>query len=181
MARHTRAAKLETRTQRLKLPVRGKPHFVSIAPRLGLGYRRNKTAGAWVVRAADGHGGNWTKVFALADDYESANGESVLDFWQAQDKARQLARGQSDDARPMTVTEALAHYENALLANGGDPCNVSRVRHCLPGTLGDKAVALLSARELRMWRRVDQEGVGTVERGSHRAHIEGGAQLGRQR
>ena len=52
----------------------------------------------------------------------------------------------------MTVNEALAHYENALLANRGHPGNVTRVRYCLPDTLGDKAVALLGARELRVWR-----------------------------
>jgi hypothetical protein len=75
MARHKRASKIENRTARLKLAVRRKPYFVPIAPRIGLGYRRNQTAGAWVVRAADGHGGNWTKVFAIADDHEETNGE----------------------------------------------------------------------------------------------------------
>jgi integrase len=155
MARHTRAAKLETRTARLKLPIRGKPHFVAIAPRLGLGYRRNKTAGAWVVRSADGHGGNWTKVFALADDYEAANGGSVLDFWQAQDKARVLARAgdtQSPSDAPITVAEALDHYETALSARGGDTENVSRLRYHMPAHLLGKVVSLLNARELRSWR-----------------------------
>jgi hypothetical protein len=74
MARHTRAPKIENRTARLKLPVQRKPYFVSVAPKIGLGYRRNQGAGMWVVRAADGHGGNWTKAFAGADDHEEANG-----------------------------------------------------------------------------------------------------------
>jgi len=41
MARRPRAARLETRTARLKLKVRKKPYdFTSIAPRIRLGYRR---------------------------------------------------------------------------------------------------------------------------------------------
>src|SRR5262249_60285363 len=94
MARRPRSAHLETRTSRLKLPVRRKPHaFTTIAPGIALGYRRCVGAGRWIVRVADGHGGNWQKAFAVADDHEPANNESVLDFWTAQDKARQAARG----------------------------------------------------------------------------------------
>jgi integrase len=160
MARHTRAPQLETRTARLKLPVQRKPYFVSVAPKISLGYRRNQRAGVWVVRGADGHGGNWTKAFAGADDHEKANGESVLDFWQAQDKARVLARGSAGNGdRPATVGEALDHYAADLRARGGDLVNVSRVRHHLPDTLATKAVALLGARELRQWRD------GLVKRG----------------
>src|SRR5262245_54727887 len=108
MARRPRSSRLETRTARLKLPVPKKPHnFTSIAPGIALAYRRNQGAGTWVVRVADGHGGNWTKGFAVADDHEPANGDSVCDFWQAQDKARALARGNVDDGRPCTVSEAL--------------------------------------------------------------------------
>ena len=33
-----------------------KPTFVRIGDGLGLGYRRNRTAGTWVVRVADGLG-----------------------------------------------------------------------------------------------------------------------------
>ena len=74
MARRPRASRLETRTTRLKLPVRPKPHdFSTIAPGIALGYRRNKAAGVWVVRVADGHGGNWTKRVALADDFEESD------------------------------------------------------------------------------------------------------------
>ena len=62
MARSPRASRLESRTARLKLPVRRKPHdFTTISPGIALGYRRNHAAGTWVVRVADGKGGNWTK------------------------------------------------------------------------------------------------------------------------
>jgi hypothetical protein len=49
---------LESRTARLKLPKRRKPYFVRIDHGLSLGYRRNETAGPWIVRTTDGKGGN---------------------------------------------------------------------------------------------------------------------------
>jgi hypothetical protein len=59
MARRPRAGRLETRTSRLKLAVRGKPYdFTSISRGILLGYRRNRDAGSWIVRVADGHGGD---------------------------------------------------------------------------------------------------------------------------
>src|SRR3954451_14292772 len=102
MARSTRSTQLETRSARLKLPVARKPVFVRIGPKIGLGYRRNQTAGTWVARVADGRGGNWTKAIGLADDFEDADRNQVLDFWQAQEKARALGRNDSgtDSARP---------------------------------------------------------------------------------
>ena len=49
MARRPRASQLETRTARLKLPVRQKPYaFTTIAPGIALGYRRNAGGGVWV-------------------------------------------------------------------------------------------------------------------------------------
>ena len=152
MARHTRATPLETRTARLKLPVQKKPHYTALAPKIALGYRRNQSAGTWVVRVADGHGGHWTKGFAVADDHEDADGDHVLNFWQAQDKARSLARGSVADGRPCTVVEALDAYAANLAKRGGLPGNVSRVRHHLPPALAAKAVALLGSRELEHWR-----------------------------
>jgi hypothetical protein len=130
MARSTRSTRLETRTARLKSPVRKKPYFITVAPGVGLGYRRNKTAGSWVVRAANGRGGNWTQAFAVADDFEEANGGNLLTFWQAQDRARALARGgrgaDEDSGKPITVAQMMDRYEMDLKARGGDVYNAQR-------------------------------------------------------
>src|SRR5215471_17712770 len=153
MARRPRSTKLETRTARLKLPVRKKPHApLTVAPGITLAYRRNQGAGTWVVLVADGHGGRWTKGFAIADDHEDADGEHVLDFWMAQDRAKQLARGTTDNGRPWTVTEALDAYAADLKARGGLIANADRIRFHLPSALAAKAVSLLTARELLRWR-----------------------------
>jgi integrase len=156
MARSIRSPKLENRTGRLKLAARWKPYTVRVAPGVRLAYRRKATAGSWSVIAADGKGGNWLKSFAIADDYEPANGDTVLDFWQAQARARLLARGEHEDKTskhaPVTVAAALDHYASDLKVRGGDLANVARVRGHLSATLLDKAVALLTARELKRWR-----------------------------
>jgi hypothetical protein len=148
-----RQVKLDTRTARLKLPVRKKPYTNKAAPGIRLAYRRNEGgAGSWSVL---GGGGRWLKKIdnVVADDFEDADGVQVLDYWQAIESARALARsaeGTSD--RPVTVSEALDHYEADLRSRGGDVGNVQRVRLHLPTALAAKAVGLLRARELRMWR-----------------------------
>jgi len=158
MARNIRSAQLETRTARLKLEVRKKPYAIRVAPGVRLGYRRNEATGTWSVIAADGKSGNWIKKFGLADDHEEANGVQVLNFWQAQERARKLARGgrnaeeEGDPGRPPTVIEALDAYQADLIARGGDVHNVARVRGHLSQTLKAKTVALLTARELRSFR-----------------------------
>src|SRR5262249_53803076 len=107
-----------------------KPTFAKIRPGLGLGYRRNKTAGAWVARYSDGCGGNVTEGLGAADDYDDANGTTVLSFEQAQDAAltRYRARTGQATAKPTRVAEALERYERDLLARGGELRNVSRAR-----------------------------------------------------
>ena len=149
-----RAAKLETATARRKLVTRRKPYFTTISPGIGLGYRRNIGAGTWSVRCT-GHGAEWVKKLALADDLEPADGKHVLSYWQAIDAARALARRQpgDDDAnRPVTVAEALDRYESDLNSRGASPANVQRVRKHMTPTLASKPVALLSANDLRHWR-----------------------------
>jgi integrase len=152
MARQVRS-KLENRTARLKLAPRRKPYFVLLSPGISLGYRRNIGAGTWSVKSSDGHGGAWLKAFGTVDDHEDSNGSSVLDFWQASAKARELARGDVGNGdRPATVSEALTAYEGDLIARGAEVGNVTRVRYSLPSTLGARPVGLLTAAELRNWR-----------------------------
>jgi hypothetical protein len=92
MARRPRSSQIETRTARLKLPVRRKPFYVACAPGVGVGYRRNKGAGTWSAKVADGHGSHWIKAFGVADDFQDSDGAHVLTYWQALDKARAIAR-----------------------------------------------------------------------------------------
>jgi hypothetical protein len=81
-AGHARMARkikttIDNRTTRLALTVRRKPYsFTTVAPGVALGFRRNRTINAWVVRCADGHGGAWTSTLPGApDDFEGADGD----------------------------------------------------------------------------------------------------------
>jgi integrase len=154
MARQVRGAELETRSARLKLPVAKKPVFVKVGLGIGLGYRRNATAGTWVARISDGKGGNWTKAIGAADDFAEADGDKILDFWQAQGRSRAMAGSESNAASGPVVTaaEALNHYEADLKIRDGDAGNVARVRAHLPDRLAKKSVDRLTTRDLRSWR-----------------------------
>jgi integrase len=152
-----RAARLESASARLRLPIRRKPYTgPSLARGIKLLYRRNKSNGAWVVKSSTGHGQYWTKAFASADDFEPADGRAVLDYWAACEAAKKLARRQpgddADDSRPVTVAEALDRYEADLAAKAGDTYNAKRARAHLPDAILSKPVALLGAAELRRWR-----------------------------
>ena len=153
MARKVRSSPLESRSARLKLAPRGKPYWTKLAEGLSLGYRRLATgSGSWSMRVADGRGGNWVKVIAPADDFEGTAG--ALDFWAAQRRAVELARGGAPDdtGKLQTVNEAVAAYAADLKARGGESANATRLTYNMTPALGTKIVATLTARELRAWR-----------------------------
>src|SRR5215469_7788557 len=157
MARSIRSATLETRSARLRLPISKVPVFIKIGPKIGLGYRRNQTAGTWVVRLSDGKGRNTRKAIGTADDYEEADGDKFLDFWQAQERARRLLHDDTSATTvprrtPITVRQALDRYEADLKTRGRDIQNVTRLRIHVPPALTGKSVALLTVDDLREWR-----------------------------
>jgi integrase len=154
MARSIRNNALEARTNRFRLPVAKKPVWVRIGDGLGLGYRRNQTAGTWVARIANGKGGHITKALGAADDHEDANGRDILTYWQAAEAARKLRRGEDNkpEAAIVTVSDALAAYADDLATRGGDKANVGRIVKHLPKAIADRPVALITADELRRWR-----------------------------
>ena len=151
MARRLRSPTLESRSARAKLKVRRKPYFVSVAPGISLGYRKNRGPGSWLVRCADGKGGAWTERFSIADDFEDADNVHVLDFWTAQTRAREQVRGKGA-AKPLTLAQALDDYERDLVLRGGLAAHVQRVRRLLTPVLLKRPVGLLTSRELRHWR-----------------------------
>ncbi len=155
MARNIRSG-VESRTARLKLPITSNPHWVSLAPGLGLGYRRNSTAGTWVVRIIKpGQRRYAVRNIGIADDYADANDIDVLTYWQAQAKARKLDVDGNTPQQPAqiaTVSDALDRYRADLSTRGGDQGNASRLRGHLSKALLLQPVALLGTAELRRWR-----------------------------
>jgi integrase len=138
---------------RLKQPVRGRPYFHEIRKGLSLGYRRNQAAGVWLVRAAKGNGKSWMQSFATADDFESANGETIMNYEQAKERAIMLARGKvassADQHGPITVEQAIDAFQADLLARGQSHLNATSVRFHLKDTsLFRMPVALLEKKML---------------------------------
>jgi hypothetical protein len=95
-------------------------------------YRRNKTAGPFMVRVCRGDE-DWTEPLGTADDYDEADGKNILTYWQAQDLARERAR----IGRPtsdLSIKARVEHYRTDLETRGRDPRNASRVLFHLEGT-----------------------------------------------
>ena len=129
MPRHVREVNLSTREARKRLAVAKKPYFRSLDEGLHLGYRRSNSGSAWVLRWYKGDG-----AYALAnldarpDDVLPADGATVLNWSQAQAKAREefqrlqrAAEGldETPQAGPYTVKDALADYMAAYRRKGG--------------------------------------------------------------
>ena len=155
MARSQRHSKLDTRTARLKLAVRRKPYNgLALSRGVLLLYRRNSGNGSWVLKRADGHGKYWTKAIAEADDHDEGNGKTILNFFEAQDQAKKLARGEdgSTGNAPITVDGALNDYRRDLKARNANPYNADWPRLHLSSVLLSKPVQLLTTAELKKWR-----------------------------
>jgi len=155
MIRRLKNAALDSRNARLKLEQSKKPRFVSVGQGLSLGYRRNKTAGTWVFRRADGSGGMHTKAIGIADDYIEADGETVLSYWQAVDKVRELGKPASGSAPGLiTVQEAFDNYLPTLEAKNSRSAHTTKGRvnkHIIP-RLGALKVVDLTKTQLDGWK-----------------------------
>jgi integrase len=151
MARSIRNAQLETRTARLRLPIRGKPYNARIAKGLRLCYRRNKIDGTW-NRLYKGE----LKVIGLADDFQDADGTRVLTFDQAVARCRQDVYGAdesvTDGDRPVTLDQAVTAYEADLVARDGGRKNATWLRSRTPADLLKKALSAIDAKDFRRWR-----------------------------
>lgn len=155
MARSVRHPKIDTRTSRLKLEP-GERVYITIGEGLALGYRRTTSGyGTWDARRRNDGRYTYTSL-GDADDYQDANGVDILDFFQAQDKARQIA----DDSKkaggviqkPITVSDAATHYltwyKDHRKAYKETEHTVTA--HILPA-FGSKIVTELTTLEVRTW------------------------------
>jgi integrase len=162
MPRKVKDRKFDSREARSKLKVRGVPYYCAIGKTDHIGYRRLKGKdGTWHWRRYVGDQNSerdyeWTAL-GVADDLSTADGDNVLTFWQAQDKARELiaSRAKSSpgaDGKIITVAAALDRYRADLEVRGADVDNVARVRVHLKDALAERPIALLTIDELRRWR-----------------------------
>ena len=88
MARTVRDANLETRTARLRLPIRAEPYWRGLEKGFALGYRRRVRGGTWLARRREANGGYAEHRIGITDDLQDADGVAVHDYG-ASPKGRQ--------------------------------------------------------------------------------------------
>ena len=166
MARTTADAPLTTRPARERLEPRHEPYWRAIEGGAALGYRKGVTGGMWLVRLRLPEGRYVKETLGRADDAISANGASVLDFRQADQKARQwlarqhrIANGMEAEpqakTKPYTVADAMKDYLADYLARGGKGLPQTRASvnaHILP-ELGPLPVGRLTRERIKTWHR----------------------------
>jgi integrase len=159
MARTVRDANLESRTARSRLKASGKPYFRSLEHGLHLGYRKPLSGpGKWVARHYVGKQTYETETIGSADDFSDADGVAILDFRQAQEKARSrmVARAHAAVGKtgPLTVSVVMDQYIDFLEAErkSGDTARYS-VNAFVRPTLGDVEVESLTVDQLRRWHK----------------------------
>jgi hypothetical protein len=155
MARTVRDANLETRTARLRLPIRTEPYWRGLEKGFALGYRRRIRGGTWLGRRRQADGGYLEHRIGTTDDLQDADGVAVLDYAQAQNAAREWWRAETrreegHDTRqgPLTVADAMAEYLKAYERRGGKAVYETQRAadtHIVPA-LGTTPVGKLTAR-----------------------------------
>jgi integrase len=158
MARSVRDASLDTRTARGRLKAAGKPYYRQLEPGLSLGYRKALSGpGKWVIRHHLGGKGDYeTETFGTADDFSDADGVAVLNFWQAQVKARERmverAHGPAQIKASLTVATCVAQYIKFLGTHrkSAREAKYSADADILP-KLGKIKVEELTADKIRDW------------------------------
>jgi integrase len=157
MARTLRDTNLGTRAARLRLTPSGKPYYRIVEEGVHLGYRRLKgKAGRWCVRQYVGEQAYAVETIASADDYSDADGIAILNFPQAQEKARERmvrhARAAAGKHGPLTVAVAVGNYLEDLVARGkSDEDARYRAEAFILPAFGDVEVESLTTEALRKW------------------------------
>jgi integrase len=157
MARRKPDARLNTRTARLKLPIRREPYWANLSAGLALGYRRGATGGTWIARRYTAENGRTYAAIGPADDTLDAG---ALSFDAAQGRAREWFGHQPHDDEPArgpyTVADAIAAYLRHLEGDGRSAFAVYDARRradasILPA-LGNVQIVKLTTDRLRRWR-----------------------------
>jgi len=161
VARTVRDANLETRTARLRLPIRSEPYWRGLEKGFALGYRRRGKGGTWLARRRAATGGGYAEHrIGTTDDLQDADGVAVLDYAQAQSAARdwwraETRREEGHDPRqgPFSVKDAIDDYLKSYERRGGKAVYDARraaETHILP-TLGPLLVTKLTTWRLENW------------------------------
>jgi integrase len=157
MAGARKDSRLQTRTARAALKVRHQPYWLNVAEGVALGYRRGRNGGAWYCRVYGGDHRYKQGDLGSADDHLGSNGETILTFYEAQQKARNWAAEQMRAWKigapaDLTVGEATDSYLEWFRKHrkAVQETEAAIKAHILP-KLGDLVVRDLTAKQIRDW------------------------------
>ena len=157
MAGAKKDGRLQTATGRVKLKAGDKRHWLNVSEGIALGYRRGPQGGSWYCRIYVGRGKYAQEQLGSADDNVEANGETILTFYQAQEKARKHATQQHRRqgiglARYATVANAAERY---LVWYADHRKALKETEHTIRAhilpTFGQTRLADIKARDIRAW------------------------------
>lgn len=158
MARTLKDHRLETRAARLRLPPSKQPYWREISQGAHIGYFRGKRVGKWVARHRPLRSGSGylQMTLGVADDIEDADGVAILDFREAQERARawfnEVARGTPKSNLKYTVSDALDDYLTVFSGKSRTTTN-GKIEAIIRPALGRKIVAELTTAEISKWHR----------------------------
>lgn len=121
-----------------------------------VGYYRGARTGTWIARARKAGGkGYFQRTLGEADDRREANGVTIQDFKQAQDRARnwfdEIFKAQHGRPDRYTVSDALDDYLHAFNRKSLEKTRHPIERHIRP-LLGKRPVCGLTTGELRQFQ-----------------------------
>jgi hypothetical protein len=152
MARTVHNDKLDTRSARAVLAANKSGYWVSIIRGFAVGYRKGPKGAVWLARMIDDRGRREIKL-GSADDALDPDGERVLNYAQAQAKAREWYAALSAETRigPYTVNRCVDDYVSDYESRSGkalDRMEITIDAFIRPA-FGDRDVNSLTAAMLR--------------------------------
>jgi integrase len=166
LPRTPKDSRIETVAARARLRVRSEPYWRSIAQAVAIGYRKSAGASAWILRSRSG-GKYAERRIATPDDQLRADGEVVLTYHQAVERARSMA-AEVAQAAPryygdsITLNDVFDRYIEARTSQPGGRqgrlmseynarlARRSWTRYTSAG-IGAEPVQMLTAEKLRAW------------------------------
>lgn len=156
MGRLVRDCRLETRSSRARLKPARHPYWRGVSSGCHLGYYRGVQGGTWVARARRREAsGYFQRQLGITDDIRDADGIEILDYRQAQERARawfdELAAAKGKRLDRYLVDHALDDYLERFTGKSLEKTRHTIERHIRP-VLGKRPVVELTTAELTQFQ-----------------------------
>jgi integrase len=175
MGRAVKDVRLQDRAARVRLAASSDIYWRSIAEGCHLGYYKGARGGKWVARYREpGSNSGYVKArIGEADDVRDADGTTVLDWKQAQEKAHawfeERSKGETEQSGPFTVGDALDEYIEGFRGRDGNiPADLnSRVEKIIRPALAHHEAKDLTSKIISAWHTARAKSVAKLRTGKH--------------